>query len=75
MNLGAPELLVVFLVLLLLFGAGQVPKLARSLGKAQREFRTGLREITEPDEGASGRRPGADDAGEGDRERDRSGES
>lgn len=38
-GLGAPELLIVLVVLLLLFGGAQVPKLARSLGQAQREFR------------------------------------
>ena len=42
MNLGVPELLVVLTVLLLLFGAQRLPKLARSLGEASREFRTGV---------------------------------
>lgn len=40
-GLGAPELLIVLAVLLLLFGGAQLPKLARSLGQAQREFRNG----------------------------------
>lgn len=42
MNVGAPELLVVLAVLLLLFGASQLPKLARSIGEAARELRGGL---------------------------------
>lgn len=35
MNLGAPELLIVLAVVMLLFGARKVPDLARSLGQAQ----------------------------------------
>lgn len=42
MNVGATELLVILAVLLLLFGATQLPKLARSLGEAARELRSGL---------------------------------
>ena len=44
MNLGGPELLIVLAVVLLLFGSRKVPELARSLGKAQREFKDGLRD-------------------------------
>jgi sec-independent protein translocase protein TatA len=41
-SLGAPELLIVLLVVLLIFGGSQVPKLMRSLGSAQHEFKKGL---------------------------------
>ncbi len=41
MNLGAPELLIVLLVVLLLFGGTKLPKLARSLGEAKKEFEKG----------------------------------
>ncbi len=44
MNLGAPELLIVLLVVLVLFGGAKLPKLARSLGQAQSEFKRGLSE-------------------------------
>lgn len=37
-SLGAPELLIVLLVILLLFGGAKLPQLARSLGQAKREF-------------------------------------
>jgi sec-independent protein translocase protein TatA len=37
-NLGAPELIIVFLIILLVFGGTKLPKLARSLGQAQKEF-------------------------------------
>ena len=51
MNLGAPELLIVLLVVLVIFGGSQLPKLARGLGSAQREFKKGL------DEGADDDKP------------------
>jgi sec-independent protein translocase protein TatA len=41
-NLGAPELLIVLLVILVLFGGAKLPKLARSMGQAQSEFKRGL---------------------------------
>ena len=42
--LGGPEMLVVLVVVLLLFGSSKLPKLARSIGQAQRELREGLHE-------------------------------
>ena len=44
MGIGAPELLIVLLVVLVIFGGSQLPKLARGLGSAQREFKKGLEE-------------------------------
>ena len=41
MNLGAPELLIILLIILLIFGGAKLPQLARSLGKAQSEFKKG----------------------------------
>ncbi len=48
MNLGAPELLIILAVVMLLFGARKVPDLARSLGQAQREFKAGSDAATTP---------------------------
>ena len=42
MNFGPTELIIVLLIVLLLFGAAKLPKLARSMGEAQREFKKGL---------------------------------
>ena len=39
-----PEWLIPLAVILVLFGGSQIPKLARSLGSAQREFKKGLDE-------------------------------
>lgn len=41
-GLGTAELLIILLVVLLLFGGAKLPKLARSLGEAQKEFRKGI---------------------------------
>jgi sec-independent protein translocase protein TatA len=44
MNLGPTELLIILGIVLLLFGATRLPKLAKSLGQASNEFKKGLSE-------------------------------
>ena len=44
MDLGAPELLIILVVVLVLFGGKKLPDLARSLGSAKREFQEGQNE-------------------------------
>ncbi len=46
MNLGATELLIILAVVLLLFGSTRLPGLARSLGQASREFKSGVHDTT-----------------------------
>ncbi|MGC8463867.1 MAG: twin-arginine translocase TatA/TatE family subunit [Acidimicrobiales bacterium] len=41
---GVDGIIVLLVVVLVLFGSTQIPKLARSLGSAQREFKKGLEE-------------------------------
>jgi sec-independent protein translocase protein TatA len=41
-GLGAPELILILLILLLLFGASRLPKLSRSLGESAKELRKGM---------------------------------
>jgi len=47
-DVGPSELVIILVVILVLFGGAKLPELARSLGKAKREFHRGL------DEGMSG---------------------
>jgi sec-independent protein translocase protein TatA len=53
-NLFGPDTLVIFLIILVFFGAKKLPELARSLGQAMREFSKAKddfeREITRPPE-------------------------
>jgi len=44
-NIGFPELLVILLIVLLVFGAARLPEIARSLGKSIHEFKKGVKEI------------------------------
>jgi sec-independent protein translocase protein TatA len=46
-GLGGAEMGVLFLIILLVFGPSQIPKMARGLGQALREFRKAQREITD----------------------------
>jgi TatA/E family protein of Tat protein translocase len=50
---GGPELFVILLIILVLFGASRLPKLARSMGQAGKEFKSGLKEgyVDQPVEG------------------------
>lgn len=43
-GLKPTEILIIVAVLVVLFGGTQIPKLARSLGQAQKEFKSGLEE-------------------------------
>lgn len=55
-NLGLPEILLILLVLLLLFGGKKIPELARGLGRSIKEFRKGQHDETESND--SGKPPG-----------------
>jgi sec-independent protein translocase protein TatA len=43
-GIGTGELLIILVVVLVLFGGAKLPKLARSLGQAQGEFKRGIKE-------------------------------
>lgn len=47
-SIGTPELLIILLVVLLLFGGAKLPKLARSLGEAKQEFERGTKNDDRP---------------------------
>lgn len=41
------EILIIFIVILLLFGAKRIPEMARGLGKGIREFRSAVKDVQE----------------------------
>lgn len=43
-SVGTPEIIIILIVLLALFGGKKIPGAARSLGRSLNEFKTGLRE-------------------------------
>ncbi len=47
MSIGPTEIGLLVLVVLLIFGPSQLPKLARGVGQAMREFRKASREISD----------------------------
>lgn len=43
-GLGTTELIIILVIIMVLFGAAKLPKLARSLGESSKEFKKGLAE-------------------------------
>ena len=56
-SLGGSEMLLIFLALLLLFGAKKIPDLARGLGKGIREFKEASKEVQSELANATGQEP------------------
>jgi sec-independent protein translocase protein TatA len=52
-SFGSGELIIVLIIVLLVFGGSQLPKLAKNLGKAQKEFKDGLAEGMKDDKPAA----------------------
>lgn len=46
-NIGMPELLVIFLFILIFFGSKKIPEIAKGLGQGMREFRKAMKDIEE----------------------------
>ncbi len=51
-SIGTSELIIILIIVLLVFGGAKLPKLARSLGQAQKEFKDGLSESANEGEGS-----------------------
>ena len=48
-GLKPQELLIILVILLVLFGGSKLPQLAKNIGRAQKEFKTGLDEGSKED--------------------------
>ena len=51
MSLGIPELSIIFLIVIVLFGAAKLPQLGRGLGEGIKNFRRGIKGDDDPDAG------------------------
>jgi len=63
-QLGMGELIIIFLVVLLLFGANQIPKVAKGMGEGIREFKKAARDLSQDEKPATPTTPPAKTGGE-----------
>lgn len=61
--IGTTELIIILVIVLVIFGGAKLPKLARSLGQAQKEFRQNAGELEDPASNSGNSGGSADDAG------------
>ncbi len=52
-NLGLPEILIIAVIIILLFGVGRIGKIGGELGKGIREFRNAVKEDEQKPDGAT----------------------
>jgi sec-independent protein translocase protein TatA len=49
-SLGVPELLIILLIVIIIFGAGKLPQLGKGLGEGLRNFKDSVKTGDEPKE-------------------------
>jgi sec-independent protein translocase protein TatA len=47
-SLGVPELLIILLIVIIIFGANKLPQLGRGLGQGMRNFKDSIKDGTTP---------------------------
>lgn len=57
LGLRAPELILIVLAIVLLFGASRLPQLAKSLGQTRKAFKEGMREAEEEESNSATAEP------------------
>jgi sec-independent protein translocase protein TatA len=65
MNFGGPDLIVILLIVLVLFGAKRLPDLARGMGQAMKEFQKAKDDLSHELRTPGNARTQADDSGSG----------
>lgn len=48
-NLGFPELIIILVIALIVFGAGKLPEIGSAIGKSIKEFKKSMKEDSEED--------------------------
>ena len=48
-GLGVPEIILIILLIILIFGSNRIPKIAKSLGEGLKEFKKSLRDSQKDD--------------------------
>jgi sec-independent protein translocase protein TatA len=49
-SLGVPELIIIFLIIIVLFGSTRLPQIGKGIGEGIRNFKKGIKEGDEPDQ-------------------------
>jgi sec-independent protein translocase protein TatA len=55
-SLGLPELLVIFLIVLVIFGAGKIPQVGKGIGEGIRNFREAMKSGADADNAPKGKK-------------------
>jgi sec-independent protein translocase protein TatA len=61
LGLGTPELIIILVILLLLFGGSKLPQLAKSIGSSVKELRKGVQDDAKGTESAKASRTNSDE--------------
>ncbi|MEI6089327.1 MAG: twin-arginine translocase TatA/TatE family subunit [bacterium] len=61
-GIGAPEIILIIIVIVLLFGAKKIPELMRGLGSGMKEFKKAANDLDKKNENKSDNVPPADDS-------------
>ena len=62
-GLGGPELMIILVIILLMFGGSKLPQLARGLGDSVREFKKASKDIAEESKESTDKKAGSSDHG------------
>ena len=56
-SIGVPELLIILVIVVLIFGVGKLPQLGRGLGESIRNFKEAMRDGSETDKNSKNNGP------------------
>lgn len=62
MGIGFPELMVILIIIMIIFGAGKLPEIGSAFGRSIKNFKTSMKEAQEGDEEVANVEEGKQDA-------------